>query len=127
MKLSVKNCGQILYELTRGVKNRELNNVIRHFIFFLTRQRMLTKIDYIIKEFIDQARERRGVEKLEIESGWPMSKTQLNKISRHFGAAAEAEVIVNKAILGGVKIKRKNIIWDASLRTQLERLKTKLS
>ena len=88
---------------------------------------MLTKIDYIIKEFIDQARERRGVEKLEIESGWPLSKTQLNKISRHFGAATEAEVIVNKAILGGVKIKRKNIIWDASLRTQLERLKTKLS
>lgn len=126
MRLSTKNCGKILYELTRDARGRELDKIVNQFILFLTHKQMLSKIEYILKEFVDHAKEQLGVTKLEIISFYPLTRKQIGKISKYFGKKVEIEVKVDKTILGGVRIKNKNTIMNASLKTQLQRLEKEL-
>lgn len=127
MKLSPQNCGKILYELTKDISAKELDKIIKHFILFLTRKGMLAKIKYIMKEFVDYAKEKKGIVKLEIASARDLTKSEVDKICKHFGQKVETELSVDETLLGGVVIKNRNTILDASLKTQLQRFKKSLS
>lgn len=141
MQLSTGQYGKILYELTcppstaasgagrrakDGDKKDIIDEVIEQFIVFLAQEQMLSKIDYIIKEFVDYAKEQAGIAQLKITSARSLSESEIKKIAKHFGDKAEVEVKVDKSLLGGVKVKSKNTILDASLRTQIQRLEKKL-
>ena len=139
MKLSSQNCGKILYELTcplmsehsdgRRAKDtgaKELDKIVKQFILFLTRQRMLKKIKYIMNEFISYAKEQKGIVELQITSARGLSKSEVDKICKNFGQKVEVETKIDATLLGGVVIKDKNRILDASLKTQLQKFKRSL-
>ena len=127
MKLSTKNCGKILYELTKDASGKELDKIVKHFILFLKREQMMTKIKYIMNEFINYTKEQKGIVQLQITSARGLSKTEVDKICKHFGQKVETEMKVDETLLGGVVIKDKNRILDASLKTQLQKFKRQLS
>lgn len=127
MKLSPQNCGKILYELTKDAGTKEMDKIVKQFILFLKQEQMLSKIKYIMDEFVSYTKEQQGIVKLDITSARVLSKTQLDKICKHFGQKVETEVEVDETLLGGVIIKDKNRILDASLKTQLQKLKRQLS
>lgn len=123
MKLSPKSYGKVLYEVTKNEKGQNLEKVVEQFFLLLAREQMLSKINYIIGEFIEYSKEMSGVKKLAITSARELSGSEIKKISKHFGDKVETEVSVDKSILGGVKIKSKNTVIDASLKNQLNKLK----
>lgn len=127
MKLSPQNCGKILYELTSSAPAKEMDKIVKQFILFLRQEQMLSKIKYIIDEFVNYAKEQKGIVKLDITSARDLSKHELEKICKHFGQKVETEVKVDETLLGGVVIKDKNRILDASLKTQLQKFKRQLS
>ncbi|OGH60119.1 MAG: ATP synthase F1 subunit delta [Candidatus Magasanikbacteria bacterium RIFCSPHIGHO2_01_FULL_33_34] len=127
MKLSPKSYGRVLYEVTKNEKGENLEKIVEHFFLLLSHDQMLTKINYIIEEFIAYAKEMSGVTKLEITSARELSNVEIKKISKHFGDKVEADLKIDKTILGGLKIKNKNIIMDASLKNQLNKLKNQLA
>ncbi len=123
MKLSPKGYGKVLYEVTKDEKGKNLEEVVEQFFLLLARDQMLSKINYIIEEFIEYSKEKSGIVKLEITSARELNQTEIKKISKHFGEKVEAQVNVDSSILGGIKVKSKNTIMDASLKNQLNKLK----
>jgi len=126
MKLLPKQYGKILYELTKGASAKEIDKITEQFIVFLTQERVVSKIDYIVKEFVDYAKEETGIKQLKIKSARVLSKSEINKIAKYLGEKTEIETEVDQGLLGGVIIRDKNKILDASLKTQLNKLKTQL-
>ena len=105
---------------------KELDKIVKQFILFLTRQRMLKKIKYIMNEFISYAKEQKGIVELQITSARGLSKSEVDKICKNFGQKVEVETKIDATLLGGVVIKDKNRILDASLKTQLQKFKRSL-
>jgi len=126
MKLSPKGYGKVLYEITKDEKGKNLEKMTKQFFLLLAHDQMLSKINYIIAEFVEYAKEMSGIVRLEITGARKLDQAEVKKISKHFGDKVEAETVVDKSILGGVKVKSKNTIMDASLKTQIHRLKKQL-
>ena len=61
MKLSHKSYAKVLYELTKDVKGKELDEIIKHFIDFLIKDQSISKIKYIIEEFVNYTKEKTGI------------------------------------------------------------------
>lgn len=127
MRLLPRQYGKILYELTKDAKGKELDEITREFMLFLKKEQMMSKINYILDEFTEYAKDQSGIARLKITSARQLSKTELEKITKQFGDKVETELSVDESLLGGVVIKQKNKILDASVRTQLQRLKNHLS
>jgi F-type H+-transporting ATPase subunit delta len=127
MKLLPKQYGKVLYELTKDAKGDEMDKIIEQFILFLVREQALSKINYIIDEFVDYAKEQTGISQLKITSARKLSKSEIEKITECFGKKVEAQMDIDESILGGVVIKEKNRILDASVKTQLKKLERQLS
>jgi len=126
MKLSPKGYGKVLYEITKDEKGKNLEKIVEQVFLLLARDQVLSKINYIIAEFVEYAKEMSGIVKLEITGARELNPAEVKKISKHFGDKVEAETKVDESILGGVKVKSKNTIMDASIRTQINRLKVQL-
>ncbi|MDP2685449.1 MAG: ATP synthase F1 subunit delta [bacterium] len=127
MKLSPHSYGKVLYEVTKDEKGNNLEKIVEQFFLLLSRNQMLSKINYIIEEFIEYSKEMSGVKKLEITSARVLDKDEIKKICKHFGDKVESEVVVDKTLLGGIRVKSKNTIMDASLKNQLNKLKKTLA
>ena len=127
MKLSTQNCAKILYELTKDSSGKELDRIVKHFIFFLVQENMIEKIKHIMDEFVIYTKEKNGIVMVQITSAQELTKSEIDKICKHFGKNVEAETKIDKTLLGGVVIKDKNRILDASLKTQLQKFKKVIS
>lgn len=126
-KLLPKQYAKILFELTEGVSKKELDARIELYFKFLRTEQVLSKLPYIIDEFIRYAKTKAGINTISIESARKMSADEAKAIANFFGKNTEHKVSTNKSMIGGVKIKHNNTIIDASLRSQLEALKTRMS
>ena len=126
MKLSPQSYGKVLYELTKDASKKDLDKIVEQFIIFLSQEQVLSKMDYIIKEFVDYAKEQTGIAQLKVTSARKLSEEEIDEISKQFSDKAEVETEVDKKLLGGVKVKTKNTILDGSLRMQIQKLEKKL-
>lgn len=126
-KLLPKQYAKILFELTDGVSKKDLDVRIEQYFKFLKTEQVLAKLPYIIDEFIRYAKQQAGINTISIESARKLSEGEAKAIAAYFGKNTEYSTITNKKLIGGVKIKHNNTIIDASLRSQLEALKTRMS
>ena len=125
-KNSNKQYAQALYEVTAGLTGKNLEQTLENFVLLLARDRKLSQASSIIKEFINYADKLAGIVKIEITTAGKISEELIEKIKKHFGANVTAETKVNPSILVGIKIFTNDKIFDASLPTQLLKLKNKL-
>ncbi len=121
-----KQYGKILYESTKGLKGAELEAVIKNFLILLQGEQMLSKVEFIMREFERYAKKQEGVEEIEITSARELTPQEIKEIGKHFGEKVEAVTKVDEKIIGGVIIKTDNTILDGSLKGQLEKLKQQL-
>ena len=63
---------------------------------------------------------------MEIETARKLESAVLNKIKKVFGEKSEITELVNKELLGGARITVNDMIYDASLKTQLKSLRQQL-
>jgi len=125
-KLLPRQYARILHEVTKGVQKQKLDSVIETFILFLAKERVLHKIEFIIKEFIAISKEAAGVKTLKVTSARKLSKETMDKVCDAFGAAVEMEAQVDPELLGGLVVQDGYTVLDASVKRQLETLKQKL-
>ncbi len=112
-----------LYQITEDLPKDKLPEVIKQFFVILQKHNKLKKIDYIIEEFVSYSKKQSGIKTVEVETAQKLNEKTLNKIEKIFGATSEVSQTVNKDLLGGVKIKVDDMVYDASLKTQLNKLK----
>ena len=125
-KRSAGQYAKILYAATHDMKGADLKNVIKNFVKFLGKERVTGKLENIIKEFIKRAKLEEGIVSLEVESAKKLDHATLEKIKRSFGKETEAETKVNPELLGGIKVRAGDKIFDSSVKTQILKLKQKL-
>ena len=126
-KNSVKQYAISLWLATQGLKGKDLDSALAAFAALLARERALKKTEIIIAEFIRYAKEQAGEKDLEIISARPLSDKIVNSIKKLFGEKVEAARTVDSSLLGGVIIKTRDEILDASVKTQLNKLKQLLA
>lgn len=125
-KLLPRQYAKILFELTKEVSKEKMDIVINEFVDFLRREQVVSKFEYIVAEFERYAKEQDGVEFLEITSSTELSKKQVSDIAKNFGEKHEISTKVEPSIVGGVIVKKGNIILDGSVKTQLEKMKREM-
>jgi F-type H+-transporting ATPase subunit delta len=115
-----------LYQITKDLPENNLPEVIKQFFLVLQKNNKLKKIEYILEEFIKYSKKQSGIKTVEIESAQEIDESMIHKIKKIFGADSEISQVVNRDILGGIKIKVDDTVYDASIKTQLHKLKQSL-
>lgn len=126
-KNSAKDYAQALYLSTRGITGADFHAVLHNFVQLLARDQRLKQADAIIAEFVKYAKKQEGIEDVEISSVHKLTGETLAAVKSIFGKKVEATEKVDSGILGGVIIKSADKIFDASLKTQLLKLKQALA
>ncbi|OGH70099.1 MAG: ATP synthase F1 subunit delta [Candidatus Magasanikbacteria bacterium RIFCSPHIGHO2_02_FULL_51_14] len=116
-----------LYETTKELSGRDLEQAIQNFVTLLVHDRKLRQADAIIREFEAYAKKQDGVVGIEITSARKLDKATLNLITKAFGEKVEAVESVDEGLIGGMRVKMEDRILDGSIRTHLMRLKQQLA
>ena len=116
-----------LYEITTDLKGKDLSAVVHGFVSMLARDHKLKQAHRILSVFMEYAKERAGEMPLTVTSARDLSDRELVKIGNIFSKHAEVTPLVDKNMIGGVIVRTKDKIFDASIRTQLARLKKQLT
>lgn len=117
---------KILYALTADLSEKELQKNIEAFIALLQKNQSLNKLPYIIKEFEIYSAKVQGNEKAVIKTARELSKNSVEEIKKFLSLRGEVKVKTDENILGGVVVQVGNKIFDASLKTQINKLKQQL-
>lgn len=127
-KNTVRQYAQSLYEITKKASSDELPEITKQFLTLLVRHRQLKKFEYIIKEFEQYAKEQEGIQEITVESAHELKAENLKNIKSIFDAKkTEIKNVINPAIIGGIRLVSRDIIYDATIKSQLRQLKEHLS
>lgn len=124
---SVRQYAKALYEATKDASKQQLGQILDNFLLMLQKDNKIKKAEYIIEEFVRYAKKAEGIKEIEIESARKLDSTTVEKIKRIFDGKAEVTQTINKGIIGGLRIKVDDMIFDASIKKQLNRLKNNLT
>ncbi len=125
-KLTNKEYARALYECAQGLKGSELDAALEAFARMLFRDQKLKQAAKILTEFEQYAKRHEGIVSLKITSARELDGKTLESIKKMFGEKVEAVTQVDPQIIGGVIVHDENKIFDASLKTQLNKLKQSL-
>ena len=126
-KLLVRQYAKILYQITKELKGKQLDAAVLEFFKLLKQNQMLKKVDLIVNEFLLYAKEKEGIDKITITSAHKLPKGIISELASKFSEHFELDEKVDESLLGGVKIKKGNVIYDASVRAELNAMKEALS
>lgn len=125
-KLSKEKKKEILKAAFASVSEYVLNTLL----LLIDRHRD-DQIVNVVNEFIELANDEMGVAEAEVHSIRPLTDAEREAISATFAAkvgkkSLKLENFVDSNLLGGVKLRIGNRIYDGSLRGKLDRLERKL-
>jgi F-type H+-transporting ATPase subunit delta len=118
----------VLGEVCRRLGTSE---TVRSFCAFLVDQRRVVAFEAIRKAFDELADAAAGVERATVVSASPLSDGQRERLRRalseHTGSRIELTESVDPDLLGGAVARVGGLVFDGSLRTQLEQLRGSLT
>ena len=101
-----------------------------NFLRVLLRNSRLTELGVINEKFASVLEERSGVVAAEITSARPLSETEKAELQASLGKLTGKQVNLNfeidEDIIGGVVTRLGSTVYDGSVKTRLENLKTQL-
>lgn len=120
---------KILYKLTSDVEADKVDAAVEVFLRYLQRNRMISRTNQIITAFEAYAKEVQGSEDIHITSAKELPKETVAAISAKLGAGSSAviETTIDESLIGGVVARKGNTIFDASIKTELERMARSLN
>lgn len=128
MKTRAKQYAQALYEALEYKDQEQAKAVVDNFMQFLVRNRDLPKADKILKHFDNIWNNNKGITEAKAITSTEMDKETLDLLKEYISQTTQAREVkinngVDKDILGGFIVRYQGKIIDASLRTQVKRLK----
>jgi F-type H+-transporting ATPase subunit delta len=88
-------------------------------------------IEAMIERFGELVRRERGISLAEVRSALPLGDEERTAIAERLGALTgdriEVKEVVDEALIGGVSVRIGDRLYDASVRSRLERLRTRLT
>lgn len=125
-KLSIEKKKEILKDAFNTV-----NTLVLNTIMILIERHRENEISDVADHFIHLANDERGIAEAKVYSIRPLTEVERNTLSATFAAkvgkrSLHIENIVDSNLLGGIKLRIGNRIFDGSLRGKLERLERQL-
>lgn len=115
-----------LYEATTEAKRDDIGQIVANFAAILAKGRQLKLADKIIEEFINYAKEKDGFVRISITTAIKLDEKIIDSIKKVFGKKVETTENIDESIIGGLIVRTKDVIMDASIKTQLNKLKQSL-
>jgi F0F1-type ATP synthase delta subunit len=112
---------RILLKLTDGLSGTALDAALTEFVAYLKTEQALTKVSYILQEYERLAHEVAGTAPLHVTAAHEPTAITTQAIEKQFGGPIDS-ITVDTSLIGGVVIKKGNIILNASVTKQLELL-----
>ncbi|MFA6255176.1 MAG: ATP synthase F1 subunit delta [Patescibacteria group bacterium] len=130
MKISAKKYAISLFEAVQDLDHKQADKVIKKFVLVLAKNQALSLAPKIIEEFENYSRQKQGIQKVEIKTARPLSKSDEKEITsqlkKRLGKEIQAEKIVDESLIGGMIIKIGDNLIDGSIKMQLINLKNNL-
>lgn len=132
MKVNTKQYAQTLFSLVEGKTKEKSLKIIENFARFLVKNNDAFRLEKIEKDFSSLWDKENSILKVEIISANELpveSETLLINYIKNKVGAKEINITrkLDKSILGGVIIKYGDKIFDAGLRSRLDKLKETIS
>jgi F-type H+-transporting ATPase subunit delta len=106
------------------------SKMLRNFVAVLVDQRRIAHIGEIAEQFRQELDERMGVAQAEVKSARELSAAQKKDLERQLaevtGKTIRATYVKDDSLLGGAVVRVGSVIYDGSVRGQLERIKQQL-
>lgn len=108
-----------------------LNTYVLNTLMLLIDRHREDEMVAVAEEFIELSNEEKGIEEADVYTIRPLTDEEKSALSSSFAAkigkkSLQIENIVDSELLGGIKIRIGNQIYDGSLRGKLDRLERKL-
>lgn len=126
-KISNNNLAAALFEATKDLSGKELDQALSRFADLLRRENKLRQVDDILEKYEGYVKRARGAKEIEITSARPLSEDAIDRITKAFGKEVTATNTIDTELIGGVKIKTETTIIDGSVARQLTRLKERFA
>ena len=108
------------------MKDKDHSQVLKNFVQLVYKMRKLSQIDRIIAEYIKYEKEMNGELALEVTTTHELTSEMKKMLEKDFGKDISITEKIDESILGGIIIKTKNTIYDASLKASINQLKNTL-
>lgn len=125
-KLSVQDFAKVLYELTTEYDNDNLDLALRYFIEALYKRKMIGKFDAILEEHSIHRKRMENDNLVEITSAGELDNSLIQKIKSSLGDEIKVITKLDPHMIGGIKIRIGNKIFDGSLKTSISNLKQQI-
>ncbi len=100
-------------------------------VLLMIRRGHARSIDRMVEQFRALVRRDRGIELAEIRSALPLDDEQraaiVERLVEVTGKRVEINEVVDESLIGGVTVRIGDVLYDASVRTRLERLRARLT
>lgn len=131
MKISAKKYAQTLYELTEGKNKKEIELVLENFVKVLVSNRDTGKTDEVIEQFQEIWNRKNQIVEAKAVTSTSADKDTLGVVKDYIKNSTQAEEVildydVDENILGGVIMRYKDKVIDASLANQVKQLKKRM-
>lgn len=102
-----------------------------NLVLLMVRRGRPRAIPRMIEHFADLVRRERGVSLAEVRTALPLDDTQrgavIDRLHELTGDDIEINEIVDESLIGGITVRIGDRLYDASVRSRLERLRARLT
>lgn len=117
---------RILRRVVDGVGPQALN-----LLLLMVRRGRPGAIDGMVRRFGELVRRERGISLAEVRTALPLDEAQredvLARLRELTGEEVEINEVVDDALIGGIAVRIGDRLYDASVRSRLERLRARLT
>ncbi len=122
----IKKIAAALYEVTKDLSGQELGKALQGFVSLLVRKNLFGQAEKIISAFVAYAKKQECILEIDVTTAREIETKLLQAIQNAFGKNVESTTNVDDSLVGGFVVKTKDTVFDASLKTQLQKLKQSL-
>lgn len=122
---TAKQYAHALYEATKDLSGKSLDFAVRAFGDILLRDRAVHLAEAIIAEYDAYAKKQAGEVELKVTTVTEITDSHKKILKDVFNSTHIVEII-DPDIVGGIKVRAGDTIYDATIKTQLSKLKESL-
>ncbi len=129
MNISVEQYARALYDSLREVKEKDHDTVIENLVKVLKQNNDLNKFGIVIDAYEKLEQKESGISEAVVTTA-ATHKTDhatMDALNRLADSKVKVTPVVDESILGGVIVRIDDTLIDASVKTKLENLKSKLT
>lgn len=130
-RISIKKYAQVLYEVTKDLPKEQIKVEIGNFLKLVARNKDSKHLNKIFEAFNEYFKKQESIVDVHVVSAEALTPGQREDLQNHIKKEQKVKTVnlnekTDKSLLGGFILKIGDTIFDASLKTRLEELRTEM-